>query len=94
MATLATLLHHVPRGSTIVLSGRAKSTLALARLRVEGRLTDVGADDLRLSTRLAHLLLGRARVAIPEQLAARLARKAEGWPAGCSSPRSRSAGGR
>ena len=82
MGALTTLLNHVPRGSTIVLSGRAKSTVALARLRVQGRLTDVGADELRLSTRQTQLLLGRARVAIAEQLAARLARKAEGWPAG------------
>ena len=82
VGALTGLLDHVPRGSTIVLSGRTKSTVALARLRVQGRLTDVGADELRLSTRQAHLLLGRARVAIPEQLAARLARKVEGWPAG------------
>jgi LuxR family transcriptional regulator, maltose regulon positive regulatory protein len=80
--TLTLLLNHVPRGSTIVLSGRVKSKVPLARLRVQGRLSEVGTDELHLSTRQTHLLLGRARVAIPEQLAARLARRAEGWPAG------------
>src|SRR3954447_5363973 len=59
---VAALLDHVPPGSQIVVSTREEPTLGLARLRAQGRVLEIGADDLRLNAREAATLLHNARV--------------------------------
>jgi LuxR family maltose regulon positive regulatory protein len=79
---IATLARHVSEESTLVLAGRALPELPIARLRAEGRLFELGADELALSRREAELLLRAARVELDEDDAALLAERTEGWAAG------------
>ena len=43
---LSVLAEHVPHGSRLVLAGREKPPLRIARLRAEGRILEIGPDDL------------------------------------------------
>ena len=82
IAAVATLVGHLPEDSQIALSGRADVPLPIARLRAEGRLVEVGTDEMRLSTREATSLLRAAGVELPETEVAELTSRTEGWPAG------------
>jgi LuxR family transcriptional regulator, maltose regulon positive regulatory protein len=79
---LAALLLHVPRGSQLVLSGRAEAALGLAKLRADGELLELGAPALALSDAEAHELLRSAGVDASETQATALNEHAEGWAAG------------
>ncbi|HVM56674.1 MAG TPA: LuxR C-terminal-related transcriptional regulator [Gaiellaceae bacterium] len=78
----ATLADGLPAGSTLALSARSEPPLPLARLRVEGRLLELGPDDLALTRREAQSLLRHAGVLLPGPEAAELERRTEGWAAG------------
>ena len=54
---LATLILHMPSGSTLVLSGRELPELPIARLRADGGVFEVGVEELALGRRDAQLLL-------------------------------------
>ena len=43
------LADHVPAGSLLALAGRGEPPLRVARLRVEGKITEIGPADLSLS---------------------------------------------
>ncbi len=58
---LAALLLHVPRGSQLVLSGRAEARLGLPKLRADGELLELGPAALALNDAEAHALLDRSR---------------------------------
>jgi len=73
---------HVPAGSRLVLAGRDKPPLRSARLRAEGRLLEIRADDLALTRQEAAALLRAAGLALNEDEVAELHRRTEGWPAG------------
>jgi LuxR family maltose regulon positive regulatory protein len=45
-AALSVLADHVPGGSRLVLAGRAEPPLRIARLRAEGKITEIGPADL------------------------------------------------
>jgi LuxR family transcriptional regulator, maltose regulon positive regulatory protein len=79
---VAALVEHVPDGSTLVLAGRTVAELPLARLRVAGRLLELGVDELALSRREAQLLLRNAGVESPESEASDLIDRTEGWATG------------
>src|SRR5207249_7171759 len=49
-AALAVLADHVPAGSRLALAGRAEPPLRVARLRAEGRLLEIGPNDLSLTS--------------------------------------------
>jgi LuxR family transcriptional regulator, maltose regulon positive regulatory protein len=72
---------HVPAGSRLVLAGRDKPPLRSARLRAEGRLLEIRADDLALTRQEAAALLRAAGLALNEDEVAELHRRTEGWPA-------------
>jgi len=80
-AALSALADHVPPGSHLVLAGRARPPLRLARLRAEARLTEIGPADLVLSPEEAASLLRAAGVVLGEYEVAELYRHTEGWPA-------------
>jgi LuxR family maltose regulon positive regulatory protein len=80
-AALSALADHVPPGSHLVLAGRTQPPVRLARLRAEARLTEIGPEDLVLSTAEAASLLRAAGVALGEYEVAELHRRTEGWPA-------------
>jgi LuxR family maltose regulon positive regulatory protein len=79
---LSALADHVPVGSRLVLAGRGKPPLRIARLRAEGRVLEIGPGDLALSRPEADALLRSAGVALGEEDVAALHQRTEGWPAG------------
>ena len=81
-AALSVLADHVPAGSRLVLAGRAEPPLRIARLRVEGKVLEIGPADLSLTREEASALLRNAEVALGEDEMTELHRRTEGWPAG------------
>ncbi len=81
-AALSVLADHVPDGSRLVLAGRDQLPLRVARLRAEGKITEIGPADLSLTREEAASLLRNAGVVLSEAEVAALHRRTEGWPAG------------
>jgi LuxR family transcriptional regulator, maltose regulon positive regulatory protein len=81
-AALSVLAEHVPPGSRLALAGRVEPPLRIARLRAEGRLLEIGPDDLSLSRDEAFSVLRAADVQLGADQVAELHRRTEGWPAG------------
>ena len=79
---VAALLAHVPEGSQIVVASREAPPLPLARLRAQGRVHEIGADELRLNAEEAAALLRHASVDLDESAVSELTARTEGWPAG------------
>jgi LuxR family maltose regulon positive regulatory protein len=79
---LAALVAHVPDGSRVVLSSRTAPSLPLARLRAEGRLLEIGTNELRLSVQEAGALLVTAGLDLTAAEVAELTRQTEGWASG------------
>jgi len=78
-----TLLAHLPPGSQLAVAGRREPSLGLPRLRGEGRVFDLGVDDLRLDAAGAQELLVAAGLwRLPEEELADLQARTEGWPIG------------
>jgi LuxR family maltose regulon positive regulatory protein len=81
-AALSVLADHVPAGSRLALAGREEPPLRVARLRAEGKITEIGPADLALTHAEASSLLQAAQVAVDEADMAALHRQTEGWAAG------------
>jgi LuxR family maltose regulon positive regulatory protein len=81
-AALSVLADHVPAGSRLALAGRAEPPLRVARLRAEGRILEIGPEDLSLTRAEAASLLRAAEITVGEDEVAELHRRTEGWPAG------------
>ena len=81
-AALSVLADHVPNGSRLVLAGQAEPPLRLTRLRAEGKILEIGLDELSLTRNEASSLLRNAGVALGDDEAAELHQRTEGWAAG------------
>ena len=81
-AALPVLADHVPAGSRLVLAGREQPPLRIARLRAEGKLLEISAGDLALTTAEAVSLLHNADLAVDDDVVAELYGRTEGWAAG------------
>jgi LuxR family maltose regulon positive regulatory protein len=79
---LSVLADHVPPGSRLVLAGRDAPPLRIARLRVEGRILEIGPAELSLSHQEAASLLRAADVPLDDDDVAALHKRTEGWAAG------------
>jgi LuxR family maltose regulon positive regulatory protein len=79
---LELLLMRAPPELRFVLATRHDVRLGLHRLRLEGELTEVRADDLRFSLAEARELLAAAGVGLTDPALARLVDRTEGWAAG------------
>jgi len=79
---LEQLVAQLPGQSQLALASRSRPRLPLARLRSQGRLTEVAAADLAMDPSEARALLEGAEVRLAEEHAAELHRRTEGWPAG------------
>jgi LuxR family maltose regulon positive regulatory protein len=79
---VAALLDHIPERSGIVLVSREEASLPLARLRTQGRVLEVGVDDLRLNPVEAAALLRSAGAELDLAAVEELTERTEGWPAG------------
>ena len=80
--TLSTLVEHVPPGSTFALVGRLTPGLPIARLRADGKLLEVGSEELALNRRESEALLRGLDAGLTADEAADLLERCEGWPAG------------
>jgi LuxR family maltose regulon positive regulatory protein len=81
LEALVVLLDHTAPGTTVALAARRLPPLPLARFRSQGRLIEVGPDELALTDREAAAVLRRAGVLVPREEAAALVQRFEGWPA-------------
>ncbi len=72
----------LPTHSQIVLVGRPRSGLPLARIRLARGLLEIGAEELRFSDAEALELLSSTGVQATVAEAKRLNERCEGWPAG------------
>ena len=81
-AALSVLAEHVPGGSRLVLAGRDEPPVRVARLRAEGKITEIGPADLSLTVGEAASLLRAAGVMLADDDLAALHQRTEGWPAG------------
>jgi len=79
---LASVIRHQPRNLRLVLAARSDPPLPLARLRVQGRLTEFRADALRFGPDEARELFERAGVGLTADQVRGLVARTDGWAAG------------
>ena len=79
---LELLVMRAPQELRFMLATRHDVRLGLHRLRLEGELTEIRADDLRFSLAEARELLAVARVRLTDPVLAVLVDRTEGWAAG------------
>jgi LuxR family transcriptional regulator, maltose regulon positive regulatory protein len=79
---LELLLMRAPPGLRFVLATRHDLRLGLHRLRLEGQLTELRADDLRFSLGDARAMFEEAGVELTEPALTSLHERTEGWAAG------------
>jgi LuxR family transcriptional regulator, maltose regulon positive regulatory protein len=79
---LELLVLRAPLELRFVLSTRHDLRLGLHRLRLEGQLTEIRAEDLRFTVDEARALFDAAGVVLPESALELLYKRTEGWAAG------------
>jgi len=79
---LELLVMRAPPQLRLVLATRHDVRLGLHRLRLEGQLAEIRADDLRFSMAEARELFAAAEVELPESALVLLVERTEGWAAG------------
>jgi LuxR family transcriptional regulator, maltose regulon positive regulatory protein len=79
---ISTLAEHVPPRSTLTVAARLSPRLPIGRLRAAGKLFELRASDLTLTRRESEALLRGLAADLPEEDAAELLVRCEGWAAG------------
>ena len=79
---LELLMMRAPQELRFVLAGRQDVPLGLHRVRLEGELAEIRADDLRFTMEEAGALFAAARVKLPGPALELLVDRTEGWVAG------------
>ena len=74
--------NNLPPKSQLLVASRTRPRFGLTNLRAEGRLIELGTEDLRLSPDEAVQLLEGAGAETTVEETAELITRAEGWPAG------------
>ena len=82
VADLEVLAEHAPVSLRLVISTRVDPPLRLERLRLAGRLGEVRAADLALTTDEARSLCEEAGVKLNDRVLERLLARTGGWPTG------------
>ena len=82
LAWLEILLARPPAQLRILLATREEPTLGLHRLRIEDRLTELRAADLRFSLEETRALLDASGITLSEPSVALMHERTEGWAAG------------
>ncbi len=80
--TIAEFALRLPPGWKLALASRAGVPLPVARLRAQGRIVEVSAEDLAMSPEEAAALLEGAGAELGEASVHELLQRTEGWPAG------------
>jgi LuxR family transcriptional regulator, maltose regulon positive regulatory protein len=78
---LGVAISGIPPGSQVVTASRSEQP-HLPRLRTAGDAVEFGASDLALDAHGAEQIFSAAHVDLTPELAAAVARRTEGWPAG------------
>ena len=82
-AVLTFLLDNMPAALHLVVASREVPAIALARLRAQGQLLEIGQDDLRFQAEETSLFLSRSMaLGLTEPQVRALDARTEGWPAG------------
>ena len=74
------LVDYLPEGSQLAVASRGEPPLPLARLRAEGRVVEVGPEDLAMDEGEASSLLELGDVDPDRVDVTELVRRTEGWP--------------
>jgi LuxR family transcriptional regulator, maltose regulon positive regulatory protein len=82
LTTIAEFALRLPPGWQLALASRAVVPLPTARLRAQGGIVEVSADDLAMGPEEARSLLKEAGVEADEATLRDLMQRTEGWPAG------------
>jgi LuxR family maltose regulon positive regulatory protein len=82
LLAIAELVLHLPPGWRFALASRAGVPLPAARLRAQGGIVEIGAEDLAMGPLEAALLLKGAGADVDEARIHDLLQRTEGWPAG------------
>jgi ATP/maltotriose-dependent transcriptional regulator MalT len=61
LEVVAKLIDYLPPGSQLAIASRGEPPLPLARLRAEGRVLQIGPEDLAMDQHEAHTLLANGR---------------------------------
>lgn len=81
--SVAYLVEHLPATLGLVIASRSEPALPLARLRAQGEMAEIRADDLRFSEgETRDLLNGTLGLALPPEDIHALLERTEGWAAG------------
>ena len=80
--TLNNLLRHLPATLRVVLATRFPPPLILPRLKLEGRLREIGPDHLTFTTDEARELFANEGIQLTESQLDTLMERTEGWAAG------------
>jgi len=78
---LGVLISAIPRGSQLAAASRSEQP-HLPRLRASGDALEFGAGDLALDAAGAQQIFALKQVSLTQELAAAMAERTEGWPAG------------
>jgi LuxR family maltose regulon positive regulatory protein len=79
---VAELAAQLPTGAQLLLASRARPPLPVALLRAQGRVVELGADQLAMDHQEAELLLKDAEVDVSGVDVVELVGRTEGWPVG------------
>ena len=82
LGALGVLVAHLPAGSQLALASRQDPPLARARLRAQGTLAEIRAEDLMLSPAEGATALRDAGLVLDDAAADALVERTEGWAAG------------
>ena len=82
LRTLNFLLRHSPTTLPVVLAARFPPPLILPRLRLEGRLHEIGPDNLTFTPAEAHSVYARDGMRLSDTELELLMERTEGWAAG------------
>ena len=74
------LIDYLPPGSQLAVAGRGEPPLPLARLRAEGRMVEIGPEDLAMDAAEARALLAQGDIDLAWVDVAEVVRRTEGWP--------------
>lgn len=83
LLSLDFLLKHLPPNLHLVIASRSELSLDLALLRAKGQLTEIGADELRLThAEIGQFFEKTMRLQLPLETIQKLEERTEGWAIG------------
>jgi LuxR family maltose regulon positive regulatory protein len=81
-AALAEFAFRLPRGWRLAFGSRDAVPIPISRLRIQGRMLEIGVEELAMTPSEARHLVAGAAVEVTDSEADALVRQTEGWPAG------------